>query len=164
MGGALYVSPSGAAGRADRWCGSAAYSTIQSAVNGAPSGATVVVCPEIYTEHVIISSPLTLEGRDATIDATSTSVGSCGPLGLCLAGVMITSSWVQISGFTVTGAVGEGILAVTFPGASPVSHLTITRNRVVGNDTGGIPEGSPDGYASAKPKAGSPATAVRGST
>ena len=54
---------------------------------------------------------------------------------------------MQISGFTVTGAVGEGILAVTFPGASPVSHVTITGNRVVGNDTGGIPGGSPDGYA-----------------
>jgi Right handed beta helix region len=156
MGGALYVSPSGAAGSADRWCGSAAYSTIQSAVNAAPSGGTVIVCPGIYTEHVVISSPLTLAGRDATIDATSTSVGSCGPLGPCLAGVMITSSWVQIRGFTVTGAVGEGILAVTFPGASPVSHVTITNNRVVGNDTGGIPGGSPDGYAECEAQGGIP--------
>ncbi len=147
QGRALYVSPSAATGARDRSCGTAAYSTIQSAVGAAPSGGTVIVCPGTYTEHVVISSPLTLVGRDATIDATSTSVGSCGPLGPCLAGVMITSSWVQISGFTVTGAVGEGILAVTFPGASPVSHVTITGNRVVGNDTGGIPGGSPDGYA-----------------
>ena len=76
----------------------------------------------------------------------------------------ITSSWVQISGFTVTGAAGEGILAVAFPGASPVSHVTITRDRVVGNDTGGTPGARPTATRSAKPKAGSPATAVRGST
>ena len=52
-------------GSADRWCGSAAYSTIQSAVNAAPPGGTVIVCPGTYTEHVVISSPLTLvrQGR-----------------------------------------------------------------------------------------------------
>jgi len=113
------------------------------------------VCPGTYNENVTVSSPLTLLRRDATIQATSTSSGNCGPLGPCLAGVMITSSWVQIEGFTVTGAVGEGILAVTL-GPSPVSHVTITRNRVVGNDTGGIPGGSADGYVECEAQGGVP--------
>jgi len=156
MRGALYVSPSGAAGSADRSCGSAAYSTIQSAVDAAPSGGTVIACPGTYTGNVSVSSPLTLVGRDATIQATSTTSGSCGPLGPCLAGVMIESGWVQIRGFTVTGAVGEGILAVTGLGPSPVSHVTITDNRVVGNDTGGIPGGSADGYVECEPQGGVP--------
>src|ERR1700758_82702 len=59
--GALYVSPSGKSGAADRSCGSAAYSTVQSAVNAA-SGATVIVCRGTYTEDVVISNGLTLIG------------------------------------------------------------------------------------------------------
>ena len=50
--GALIVSPSGSSGNSGRSCGSATYSTIQSAVDAASSGATVIVCPGTYTEDV----------------------------------------------------------------------------------------------------------------
>ncbi|HYB26389.1 MAG TPA: right-handed parallel beta-helix repeat-containing protein [Solirubrobacteraceae bacterium] len=153
---ALYVSPSGIAGGADRSCASAGYSTIQAAVDAAPSGGTVIVCPGTYPENVTVSSPLTLVGRNATIEGTSTGNGSCGPLGPCLAGVTIRSSWVQIQGFTVTGAVGEGILAVTGLGSGSVSHVTITHNRVVGNDTGGIPPATGGGYVECEAQGGIP--------
>ena len=154
-GRTLYVSPSGNAGAADRSCFSAGYSTIQSAVSAAPKGGTVIVCPGTYTEDVIVSSPLTLVGRGATIQGTSTTTNSCGPLGPCLAAVTIESSWVQIQGFTVTGAVGEGILAIGSPTGS-ISHVTITHNRVVGNDTGGIPPGTADGYVQCQAVGGIP--------
>jgi parallel beta-helix repeat protein len=152
-GGALFVSPSGSTGSSDQSCGSAAYSTIQSAVDAAPAGGTVTVCPGTYTEDVIISSPLTLRGIDATIVGSPTANGKCeqlGPSGFstadCLAGVTIKSSWVQVSGFTVTGAIGEGILATGSVEKGSISDLVIRDNRVIGNDTGGIPPGSNASY------------------
>jgi nitrous oxidase accessory protein NosD len=144
-GGAVFVSPSGTAGSDDRSCDSAAYSTIQSAVNAAPSGGTVVVCPGTYTEDVVISEPLTLTGvRGATIQGAPTDTIMCDQLGPagpgsapCLAAVTIKSSSVKVSGFTVTGAIGEGILATGSLAGGSISDVSITGNRVVGNDTGG---------------------------
>lgn len=48
------------------------FTTIQAAVNAAPSGATVVVPPGTYRERVEITKPLTLLGYGATIEGTST--------------------------------------------------------------------------------------------
>ncbi|HSS10172.1 MAG TPA: hypothetical protein VLL25_09815, partial [Acidimicrobiales bacterium] len=69
------MSPSGHAANADRSCRTAARATIQSAVDVAPSGATVVVCEGTYTEDVIVSKPLSLRGRDAVIQGTATANG-----------------------------------------------------------------------------------------
>ena len=142
--GALFVSPYGNTTSRDHSCDSAAYSTIQSAVDAAPAGGTVIVCPGTYTEDVIISSPLTLRGKDATIQGSSTANGMCdqlGPAGAgsapCLAGVTIKSSDVEVRGFTVTGALGEGILATGSLAGGSISDVSISHNRVVGNDTGG---------------------------
>ncbi|MGH2895648.1 MAG: right-handed parallel beta-helix repeat-containing protein [Solirubrobacteraceae bacterium] len=145
-GDTLYVSPAGNAAHRDRSCDSAAYSTIQSAVTVAPAGGTVVVCPGTYTEDVIVSSPMTLRGLDATIHGSPTANGMCDQLGAtgpgsapCLAGLTIKSSWVNVSGFTVTGAIGEGILATGSLAHGSISDIVIRNNRVVGNDTGGLP-------------------------
>lgn len=142
---ALFVSPNGNATNAGTSCGTAAYSTIQSAVDAAPPGATVVVCPGTYTENVVISQPLTLHGLGgATIQGAPTNATMCDQLGPngpgsapCLAAVTIKSGWVQVSGFTVTGAVGEGILATGSLAGGSISHVIIADNRVTGNDTGG---------------------------
>lgn len=117
--GALYVSPSGKTGAADRDCKSAAYSTVQSAVSAAPRGGTVVVCRGTYTEDVIVSAPLILTGKHgAVIHGSSTANGMCDQLGPkgpgsapCLAAITIKSSDVKVEGLKVTGAIGEGILA-----------------------------------------------------
>jgi nitrous oxidase accessory protein NosD len=145
--GALYVSPTGKAGAADRNCGSAAYSTVQSAVNAASAGSTVVVCRGTYTEDVIISAPLTLAGQHGAVIHGSTSAnGSCDQLGPsgpgsapCLAGITIKSGHVKVQGLTVTGAIGEGILATGSLAGGSIKDVVIQGNRVVGNDTGGIP-------------------------
>ncbi len=162
-GRSLYVSPSGSSRASDRSCRSASYSTIQSAVDAAKPGATVTVCPGSYTEDVIVSSPLTLRGVDATIQGTSSANGNCDQLGAggpgsapCLAGVTIKSSWVQISGFTVTGATGEGILATGSLKSGSISHVTIQDNRVVGNDLGGIPPSTGGGYPQCEAVGGVP--------
>ena len=142
--GALFVSPSGSSGGAGYSCATASYSTIQSAVNAAPAGGTVIVCPGTYTEDVIISQPLKLQGFGATINGSSTANGQCDQLGPngpsqapCLAAVTIKSSSVQIKDFTVTGAIGEGILATGSLQGGSISNVSITGNRVTGNDTGG---------------------------
>lgn len=48
------------------------YQTIQAAVNAAPSGSTINVCPGTYPEQVVISKPLTLTG--ATSKASNAEV------------------------------------------------------------------------------------------
>src|ERR1700722_9515771 len=113
----LYVSPSGHSHDGGYSCRTARYRTIQSAVDAAPHGATVVACKGTYAEDVVVARPLTLLGLSAVIQGVGTTKASClfalgGPpvAAPCLAGVTIESSHVEISGFTVTGAVGEGIL------------------------------------------------------
>jgi nitrous oxidase accessory protein NosD len=145
--GTLYVSPNGKSGAADRNCASAAYSTIQSAVDAAARRATVVVCRGSYTEDVIVSTPLALVGRHgAVVHGSANANGDCDQLGpngpgtaSCLAGITIKSGHVAVEGLTVTGAIGEGILATGSSSGHSISHVVITSNRVVGNDTGGIP-------------------------
>jgi hypothetical protein len=56
--GLLFVSPSGTSNSAGDSCDTAAYSTIQSAVDAAPAGGTVIVCSGTYSEDVIVSAPL----------------------------------------------------------------------------------------------------------
>jgi parallel beta-helix repeat protein len=53
--------------------------------------------------------------------------------------VTIRSGSVTMSGFTVTGAIGEGIFVSGSVEKGPISDVVISHNRVVGNDTGGIP-------------------------
>lgn len=144
---ALYVSPTGTGGAKDRNCQSAAYSSVQSAVDAAPSGGTVVVCRGTYTEDVVISASVKLLGNHgAVIQGSSTANGQCDQLGPsgpgsadCLAGITIKSSHVAVMGLKVTGAIGEGILATGSLAGGSIDHVLIQGNRVVGNDTGGIP-------------------------
>jgi hypothetical protein len=46
------------------------YKTVQDAVNAAPSGSVIKVCPGAYPEQVLISEPLTLEGVTAKGDGS----------------------------------------------------------------------------------------------
>jgi hypothetical protein len=144
---ALYVSTNGTTGAADRNCHSAGYSTVQAAVDAAPAGGTVVVCRGTYTEDVIISNPLKLLGNHgAVIHGSSTANGNCDQLGPngpgtapCLAAITIKSSHVAVEGLTVTGAIGEGILATGSLAGHSIGHVLVEGNRVLGNDVGGIP-------------------------
>jgi hypothetical protein len=59
----LYVSTGAAPGKSDTSCGTAVYTSIQSAVNAAEPGYTVYVCAGTYAEQVTISTArLTLTG------------------------------------------------------------------------------------------------------
>jgi nitrous oxidase accessory protein NosD len=151
---ALYVSRKSASRQADKSCRTAAYSTVQSAVNHAASGTTIVVCRGTYTEDVVIARPLKLLGlKGATIRGAKTTTFMCDQLGSngpgsapCLAGITIKSSHVTVAGFTVKGAIGEGILVTGSLKKGPIHDVTIEQNRVVGNDTGGIPPTTSSAY------------------
>ena len=138
--GTLYVSHHAKRGGADKSCNSAAYKTIQSAINAAPGGGKIVVCPGVYHEQVAVAKALSLEGRRAVIDeknVTPTYVVNppgVGPLTI-FAGVVVVSSHVRISGFKITNALGEGILAAGVTGT--IHGLSISHNAVVHNDLGG---------------------------
>jgi parallel beta-helix repeat protein len=120
---AVYVAADGSATADDQGCGSAAYSSIQSAVSAAPSGGMVVVCAGTYDEDVTVSKPLSLTGEGhPVIDATGQ-----------INGVLVKAPHVKITGFTITGAIGEGILV------DAVNSATIEHNVVRGNDQGGLP-------------------------
>jgi hypothetical protein len=43
-------------------CKPGSFTTIAAAINAAPAGSTINVCPGMYAEQVIISKPLTLQG------------------------------------------------------------------------------------------------------
>src|SRR2546425_500859 len=43
-------------------CPNAQYSTITDAINAAPEGAEIKICPALYPEHLTIEKPLTLRG------------------------------------------------------------------------------------------------------
>jgi Right handed beta helix region len=137
----LYVSASAKHWNSDRSCRSAAFKTIQSAVNAAPAGGIVVVCPGTYHEQVVITKPLTLAGKHATIDQAGVtptfSVPLPPPTGTqtIYAAVVMGSSGIKFTGFRVQNAKGEGILAAGLSG--PVSGIVISGNTVVHNDLGG---------------------------
>jgi nitrous oxidase accessory protein NosD len=143
---ALYVSPQAIVGAADRNCGSAAYSSVQAAVDAAPTAGTVVVCRGTYTEDVVISKPLELAGRHgAVVHGSPTASADCdenGPFGPgsapCLAAITVKSDHVAVLGLTVTRAIGEGILVTGSLTGHSIGHVVISGNRVLGNDRGGI--------------------------
>ena len=170
--GTLYVSPNGKSGAADRNCASAAYSTIQSAVDAASRGATVVVCRGSYTEDVIMSTPLALVGRHgAVVHGSATANGSCDQLGPsgpgsapCLAGITIKSGHVTVEGLTVTGAIGEGILATGSSSGHSISHVVIKATASLATTPVGSRRPRARRTRSASSSTKSPATVVRGST
>ena len=75
--------------------------------------------------------------------------------------MVIVSSHVRVQGFTVTNALGEGILAAGVQGT--ISGITIKHNAVVHNDLGGgVPPAS--AYFECRPRGRSPVTAGRACT
>jgi hypothetical protein len=143
----LYVSKSASPWNSDRSCRSAAFSTIGAAVAAAPAGGTVVVCRGTYYEQVVISKPLTLVGKKAIIDQSGVTptfqitLPSIGTQTI-YAGVIIVSSRVTLTGFTVRNAQGEGVLAAGLGGT--IYKVVVSHNAVINNDLGfGTPPKSP---------------------
>ena len=87
--------------------------TIQQAIDAAGSGDTVYVRSGTYYEHVIINKSLTLQGEDK--DTTAIDGSGSGSV------IYMTSSYVTVSGFTVT----NGDYGVHLIGDYAINHITI---------------------------------------
>jgi hypothetical protein len=94
-------------------CPSADYPSIQLAVNAAPPGSTIYVCPGVYNEQVKIPKPLKIIGKDfMNEDApivkpiggapNSTSLASGNPITAII--VADHAQKVEIEGLTVDGS------------------------------------------------------------
>jgi nitrous oxidase accessory protein NosD len=99
------------------------FDTIQGAVDVAPSGATIWVCPGLYEETVKVETPhLTINGANAGRDATRSGrgresvVSHLDPDGT----VQLLADDITWNGFTILGFAGEqnGPGMVTSPGSS----------------------------------------------
>jgi parallel beta-helix repeat protein len=133
----VYVSPAGKAKAPDWSCGTAAYSSIQAAIEAAPLWGTVVVCPGTYKTSVTVDRAVNLHGkRGAVINAKGKPYG-----------VGVAASWVTVSGLTVenasataNNAPADGILTAGYVKGVPkaASHVTITGNTVRNNKGSGI--------------------------
>ena len=116
-------------------CANAPYTTITAAVAAAAAGDTIVVCPGVYDEDVVVpvGEPLTIEGIgnpvvNAYNSATNTSLDN---------GVQVLASGTTVEGLTLAYATGEGILVGGLPGATgTISDVTIRGNTVTDNDRG----------------------------
>lgn len=109
-------------------CPTAAYTTIQSAINAALAGQTVQVCAGTYEEQVTVNKSLTVVGPNANINPNTgvrvaeaiISPTASDPLNPGFAGpivVTFTASGVTFKGFTVDGDNPLNNSGVVFNGA-----------------------------------------------
>ena len=105
--------------------GGADFTLIQVAIDSAISGDVIYVYAGTYSENVDVNKQLTLEGEGADV-VTVTNCTSDSPV------FNVTADYVNISGFTVTGATGyyAGIYL------SGVEHCTISNNDLLINQNG----------------------------
>jgi nitrous oxidase accessory protein NosD len=131
----VYVSPHGAAGKADRSCRTARYRSINRAIAAAPRGGTVIVCRGRYRAQAVITKSLALIGRHALINAQGQK-----PVSKKLPGssgvVVYQARNVEVSGFTVVHAGFDAILVARSHHVL-VQHNLLMHNGDVGVDFNG---------------------------
>jgi parallel beta-helix repeat protein len=104
--------------------------TITHGVDRAEAGGRVAVGPGTYSEQVVVTEELHLDGSDAVIDATGLQSGSGPDLDAAALLLTPTASGSSVEGFTVRGAYGEGVLVLS------ATDVQIAHNTVTGNDLG----------------------------
>jgi nitrous oxidase accessory protein NosD/Tol biopolymer transport system component len=110
------------------------YPTIQDAVSAADPGDTVSVRKGVYTENIIISKPLTLQGEDR--EKTIIDGGGSGNA------VHITASHVTVEGITVR----NGERGIEIKSSLPIHHITLRDLMVTSNTETGIYSRNSSGY------------------
>ena len=107
--------------------GGADFTSIQVAIDSAISGDAVYVHAGAYSENVDVNKRLTLEGEGADV----VTVTNCTPDSPVF---NVTADYVNISGFTLTGATGWGACAGIY--LCDVEQCTISNNDVLVNCEG----------------------------
>jgi hypothetical protein len=109
------------------------FSTIQAAVNAAPQGGTVLVCPGTYPEKIAIFHPLTLKG----VDNNGTNLARITmPPGGTGTQLYVQATDVNISDLTIDGsnngatACGQGPYGIVYTDSSGVIDQVAVRNQI----------------------------------
>ena len=103
------------------------YSTIRGAVDAAGDGDVIIVHAGSYTEHVSVAKRLTLLGEGADVVTVTAAVTSEHIF-------YVAADYVNISGFTVTGATGYYSISGIY--LDNVEHCNISDNNASNNDYG----------------------------
>jgi len=132
------------------------YSSIQSAVNAVPAGATIQICPGTYPEQVTINEAVTLEGISyganqlvlVTVPGAGLTQNGTGPVTSfpIFAQILVQDSGpVNISGLTVDGngsnCPSGGIGGIVYLSAAQPSSGKITDSVVRNMANGCSPQG-----------------------
>jgi len=104
------------------------YEKIQWAVDNATAGDTIIVRDGIYYENVNVYKQLTLKSENGSANCIILAANSIDHA------LEITANYVNISGLTVTGANGEGILAGIY--LNNANYCNISNNNIYGNSNG----------------------------
>jgi len=121
-------------------CPTAAYTSIQAAVNAAQSGNVIRVCAGTYQEQVVIDKSLTLEADNGVIvipsDVVANSTGSSGsPIAAII--LVRNAENVDLDGFIVDGSAngltgcGPTFIGILYQDASgTIEHNAVRRVRL----------------------------------
>lgn len=133
----LWVAPTMTTKGESAACKKAKYHTIPAALKAAKSGDTVEVCAGTYTASTTITTGATQQPKITTAADVPSGVHLAGQPGAKINAkgldngiTFFAASGASASGFSVTGAIGEGILAILG------SNVIIKNNVVEHNDNG----------------------------
>ncbi|HAK95678.1 MAG TPA: hypothetical protein DCM87_11905, partial [Planctomycetes bacterium] len=116
--------------------------TIQSAINAAATGDTILVAPGTYTETIVVNKDLTLRSSDGAA-VTVLRVGSADKIVLTVSAGRTAATLIE--GFTITGASLATGGALTIQDASPIISRNVIRNNTTGQGGAALRATSSDG-------------------
>ena len=138
----LWVAPKAVTKGEAAACKTAKYHSIGSAIKAAANGDTVTVCAGTYSGSTTISTPSKMQPKVTTVADIDKSISLIGQPGATINATGIDNgvtfylaSSAKVEGFTISGALGEGVLAIVS------SKVTIENNVVEHNDNGGNKSG-----------------------
>jgi parallel beta-helix repeat protein len=125
-------------------CPTAAYTSIQAAVNAAKSGDVIRVCPGTYREQVVIDKSLSLEAENGVIVIPSDVVANAAGLsgGNPIAAIILVQNAenVDLEGFIVDGSAngltecGPTLIGILYQDASgSIDHNAVRHVRLASN-------------------------------
>jgi len=121
--GSIYVDDDAPSG----WYDGTHVKTIQEGVDNASAGDTIYVWNGTYTENVNVNKTVTLIGNGTSVTIVN-AVNTSDHV------FHVTVDYVNISGFTITGATGTGRAGIYLN--SSVSYCNISDNNISHNDYG----------------------------
>jgi hypothetical protein len=127
-------------------CKSGSYASISAAVSAVPTGSTVMVCPGSYSEQVIISKALTLEGMTSNNSnqpiITAPSTGLTRTTTVIFVNPVAPQVWVTANNVNITNVTVDGtgasicdsahtlLIGVFYAsGSSGIANQVTTRNQ-----------------------------------